>query len=466
MAISNFSPMASPSPSGPAAAASALTPMAMLATLLKTANAMAANIKALPVPSCNVPPPVSTPTHKIGREIAAPSIDLPLPPPATDKLLRLGLPAPVAEELSARHQAAAKQLHISSQAEYSQACRRLEGEPNSQSFVLRAVSEHQLAYTQGLKRLEDAMLTRAHSVKSAMAKKDDFNYDFLPVLIATYSRNPKPSRADQLVLAKKSGMSRRQIEVWFQNHRAREKKRAVSRGSAGIDDEDAIRRMEAQLPSVFLVPPHLRQDTSPGGYDPVIPFFGDGFGAGVVPSDDDDDDEEWDEPPTSDAEDDAEMTPPLDLMRVLPDAAPIPSFVELCRTASTSTFSFPAPCWRRTPSSSSNPVTPIDFPAIAEAFAGLHIRGPAPPARSSPPPPAARHAHPQRCAPASAQWPHRPVPRFGCASLGLRTRRPAPYVCGPRAMPGWTAALARMRVGPCAAGAGPGLDGVAKRQRC
>lgn len=55
-------------------------------------------------------------------------------------------------------------------------------------------------------------------------KGKPFNYDYVPLLEHFFNENPFPSHADKAFLAKKSGMTYRQIHVWFQNRRSRTKK--------------------------------------------------------------------------------------------------------------------------------------------------------------------------------------------------------------------------------------------------
>ncbi|KAK1216068.1 hypothetical protein PQX77_021299 [Marasmius sp. AFHP31] len=56
---------------------------------------------------------------------------------------------------------------------------------------------------------------------SFLAQKRPFNHAYIPVLQLYFSMNPMPRAADRKHLATDSGMSARQIEVWFQNQRRR-----------------------------------------------------------------------------------------------------------------------------------------------------------------------------------------------------------------------------------------------------
>ncbi|KAG6901150.1 hypothetical protein C0995_016451 [Termitomyces sp. Mi166 len=57
-----------------------------------------------------------------------------------------------------------------------------------------------------------------------MQKKPVFNREYTPLLEKYFEFNAYPSAPDRAFLARKSMMSPRQIEVWFQNHRNRARK--------------------------------------------------------------------------------------------------------------------------------------------------------------------------------------------------------------------------------------------------
>ncbi|KAJ8516112.1 hypothetical protein ONZ45_g6531 [Pleurotus djamor] len=75
--------------------------------------------------------------------------------------------------------------------------------------LLRSIEQHRSKFTV------------AHN-KSA--NKPLFNSDFVPFLEKYFEFNAYPSAADRILMAKKSMMTPRQIEVWFQNHRNRARK--------------------------------------------------------------------------------------------------------------------------------------------------------------------------------------------------------------------------------------------------
>ncbi|KAK7058387.1 hypothetical protein VNI00_002021 [Paramarasmius palmivorus] len=83
-----------------------------------------------------------------------------------------------------------------------------------------------------------------------------FNKEYIPFLEKYFALDAYPSIRDQEVMAQKSGMTRRQIEVWFQNHRRVlrkqgiiPKKRQASSGS--VIPEDPKSYIIEGLPSVL-----------------------------------------------------------------------------------------------------------------------------------------------------------------------------------------------------------------------
>ncbi|KAF4604956.1 hypothetical protein EYR40_003739 [Pleurotus pulmonarius] len=61
-------------------------------------------------------------------------------------------------------------------------------------------------------------------VQTKKSSKASFNHDYAPVLEKYFEYNAYPSVADRALMARKSMMTERQIEVWFQNHRNRARK--------------------------------------------------------------------------------------------------------------------------------------------------------------------------------------------------------------------------------------------------
>ncbi|KAF9502397.1 homeodomain 2 mating type protein [Pleurotus eryngii] len=73
---------------------------------------------------------------------------------------------------------------------------------------------------------EQCKKLRNESPKTPTSKqaKPTFNHDYVPVLEKYFVYNAYPSTADRALMARKSLMTERQIEVWFQNHRNRARK--------------------------------------------------------------------------------------------------------------------------------------------------------------------------------------------------------------------------------------------------
>ncbi|KAJ3780502.1 hypothetical protein GGU10DRAFT_415833 [Lentinula aff. detonsa] len=66
-----------------------------------------------------------------------------------------------------------------------------------------------------------------------------FNNEYTPILETYFHYDPYPSVRDRQIIAERSGMATRQIEVWFQNHRKRAREQGLSlpsrRPSEGVD---------------------------------------------------------------------------------------------------------------------------------------------------------------------------------------------------------------------------------------
>ncbi|KAG6819101.1 hypothetical protein H0H93_015466 [Arthromyces matolae] len=103
------------------------------------------------------------------------------------------------------------------------------------------------------------------STTSTPEKKRVFNHEYTPFLEKYFDFNAYPSAPDRAMLARKSMMSPRQIEVWFQNHRNRAKKegRALRRlpsRPAPSDRNLALETLEKEMP-YFAIPELERRTT-------------------------------------------------------------------------------------------------------------------------------------------------------------------------------------------------------------
>ncbi|KAJ7070855.1 hypothetical protein C8F01DRAFT_1108101, partial [Mycena amicta] len=199
-------------------------------------------------------------------------------------------------------------------------------------------------------------------------EKKTFNRDFIPFLEKYFEYDPFPSAADRRVMAEKSNMTSRQIEVWFQNHRrrARDEGHPVKRTRRSVDRAPPyldLKSMEDAMLTTWIIPAHLRQ---------------------VVDTDDEDDDGlDVDD---DDDEDEFEAMEPeiIDLTDALEPPAPAHAFPTTFSQSRTmpsiilpiTQFHFPAPQWRRTPSAElAAPREAISIDELIQLFKSqLHTR--------------------------------------------------------------------------------------------
>ncbi|GLB35908.1 putative homeodomain containing protein [Lyophyllum shimeji] len=95
-------------------------------------------------------------------------------------------------------------------------------------------------------------------------KQPVFNHEYTPLLEKYFEYNAYPSAIDRSVLAKKSMMTPRQIEVWFQNHRSRARKdgrplRKLTENPLPV--EISLKSLERKMP-FFTIPEHERKSTA------------------------------------------------------------------------------------------------------------------------------------------------------------------------------------------------------------
>ncbi|KAK0465618.1 uncharacterized protein EV420DRAFT_969997 [Desarmillaria tabescens] len=105
---------------------------------------------------------------------------------------------------------------------------------------------------------EKAALPKSNEVEESKRK---FNNAYIPYLQAYFAYNAYPSLHDREVMARKSMMTSRQIEVWFQNHRRVEKKAGrpcvKRKASDAGPSQSQIDKIE-QVLGVFGVPKEER----------------------------------------------------------------------------------------------------------------------------------------------------------------------------------------------------------------
>ncbi|KAI5115470.1 hypothetical protein M0805_001381 [Coniferiporia weirii] len=144
-----------------------------------------------------------------------------------DELVSAGGPKNVAKQLAQVYCSHAHDLSLKCTEIYS---RNRVAAPQIGAMYERRVAEWRLGLITTVRTRfgpkEDAGITPPSQPKEKLS----FNRDFLPQLEYYFSHEQSPSRADKNAMAKKSGMTYRQIHVWFQNRRTRAKKLADGLG--------------------------------------------------------------------------------------------------------------------------------------------------------------------------------------------------------------------------------------------
>ncbi|KAG5734129.1 hypothetical protein E4T56_gene1382 [Termitomyces sp. T112] len=215
---------------------------------------------------------------------------------------------------------------------------------------------------QSLSRVRDLV---AHSkftpASRALKVKPVFNHEYTPFLDKYFEYNAYPSAPDRAALARKSMMTPRQIEVWFQNHRNRARKEGkVLRRLNGdsLPPEISLNSVEDKMP-FFVIPEHERKLVSES-----VPRADDSGEQNTLPT-----------PPTINMTSDA-LNPPRSS-----GAFPVPFThrgVSLSFPITSRTYTFPPPIWYRKPADKSQiPPTTVDMNEFTLHFSQkLHLRAP------------------------------------------------------------------------------------------
>ncbi|KAI5980668.1 hypothetical protein EDD15DRAFT_2346126 [Pisolithus albus] len=165
-------------------------------------------------------------------------VSLPEPPSLVPALVNAGAPITLAQELQRAYQQQAIELKHRYETRASQLALALSQHPGpstSQSIEPELFATIEKLYTA---RLEDWLkdcLSRYKKHASVIVGREDcshrskgahttFNTEYVPLLEHFFEENAFPTHADKVRLAKKSGMTYRQIHVWFQNKRTRSRK--------------------------------------------------------------------------------------------------------------------------------------------------------------------------------------------------------------------------------------------------
>nr|BAH22609.1 homeodomain protein [Pholiota nameko] len=116
---------------------------------------------------------------------------------------------------------------------YQQTCRQLPGHLTSAHLTNLAntfrnyYTNHQIPKFRAKILNSQATLDMFKKNRPRENKRPAFNNEYTPMLENYFENNAYPSRPDRVLLARKSCMTERQIEVWFQNHRNRSKKEGI-----------------------------------------------------------------------------------------------------------------------------------------------------------------------------------------------------------------------------------------------
>lgn len=317
----------------------------------KRINKVAHSMKVL----CNVshltPRPVNTdtPASLILQEPAIPSfLTSPECPPA------------VSSAVIDAFVRSAHQIRIMYETKHRNMASRLAFDPNSSRLECHdSFFKHR--YQDQLLVLEQLAVGRARqlqqSMQPALRTKPSFNQEFVPLFETYFEYNAYPSAPDRAALAKKSMMTPRQIEVWFQNHRNRAKKEGKNLRrltSDALPLKLSLESLEQKMP-FFFVPEHQRK----------VPFI--------------DDSSEQDLSGDSEEEDQVARSgmtnrdtypvfscepPPHAFPTLYPPSCDCDPFPREARR-----HTFQAPVWRRKPATSFPLSTSIDFEIFTADFA-------------------------------------------------------------------------------------------------
>ncbi|KDQ31068.1 A mating type protein [Pleurotus ostreatus PC15] len=247
--------------------------------------------------------------------------------------------------------------------------------------------------------------------EQAKPKKPSFNHDYVPVLEKYFEYNAYPSAADRTLMARKSMMTDRQIEVWFQNHRNRSRKDgkplARLRSSDPLPEDVSFDSLDDTMGDLLrpeserlMMEQQESEDEDSNGIEALALSLdaasssraGSVEGEVGAPAAT----EQSTQQPASNPLNPS--TPPFAYPAIY--VPPFRSFLDTTQTQVTSSFTFPKPTWTRHSSTAALTSTPIsrrDIDAFADLFARLNVReapkkqarrriAPLPQSRSSPVP--------------------------------------------------------------------------------
>ncbi|KAG6867490.1 hypothetical protein C0993_002161 [Termitomyces sp. T159_Od127] len=153
------------------------------------------------------------------------------------QLEAIGLSPVIARQVSETYMKAARDLHAACQASlrsaYRQQASNKKGRVLHDDFqvIFKTLNDAYVQQTgvwvsNALTSARDAVFKTKTAARDTppLKEKPVFNHEYTPLLEKYFEYNAYPSAPDRAVLARKSMMTPRQIEVWFQNHRNRARK--------------------------------------------------------------------------------------------------------------------------------------------------------------------------------------------------------------------------------------------------
>ncbi|KAG6876475.1 hypothetical protein C0993_002801 [Termitomyces sp. T159_Od127] len=147
-------------------------------------------------------------------------IELPRATAIVQDLVVTGLKSPVAQQISDAYLKSADDLRQLCQTSLQSAFVKASAENHlSQEEVQTMIEAWTAAYARQTRRWAENALSRARDAiakvqPSTNERKPVFNHEYTPLLEKYFSYNAYPSAPDRAVLARKSMMTPRQIEVW------------------------------------------------------------------------------------------------------------------------------------------------------------------------------------------------------------------------------------------------------------
>nr|QQL12049.1 mating-type protein HD2.1 [Hypsizygus marmoreus] len=201
------------------------------------------------------------------------SLSLPLPNGIAATLAGLGCLSAKADLISEAFVRSARQIRAAYESAFHKACKEMaQDHPPSQRDSLTKRLKHlgntlERQYQDQILAAKELAIDRVRGAQGTHdadqpAKRQTFNQEFVPLLEKYFEYNAYPSAPDRTALARKSMMTPRQIEVWFQNHRNRAKKEGKRLRKLTLDPlplKLSFESLEKKMP-FFVIPEAERVD--------------------------------------------------------------------------------------------------------------------------------------------------------------------------------------------------------------